>query len=95
MSGEDKAKNKIEDLGGRAKEAVGKVTGDRDTENEGRVDQAKSASKTPARRSRTHSRSKSRPNHRLSRASTTLSLSRAGRSVAEHISRSAQDRYTS
>ncbi|BDB45565.1 MULTISPECIES: CsbD family protein [Mycobacterium] len=45
MSGEDKAKNKIEDLGGRAKEAVGKVTGDRDTENEGRVDQAKSSLK--------------------------------------------------
>jgi uncharacterized protein YjbJ (UPF0337 family) len=45
MSGEDKAKNKIEDLGGRAKEAIGRAAGDRDTENEGRVDQAKSSLK--------------------------------------------------
>jgi uncharacterized protein YjbJ (UPF0337 family) len=42
MSGTDKAKNKIEDLGGKAKEAVGKATGDRSTENEGKGDQAKS-----------------------------------------------------
>jgi len=41
MSGEDKAKNKIEDVAGKAKEGLGKVTGDRDTENEGRTDQAK------------------------------------------------------
>ena len=27
MSAEDKLKNKIEDLGGRAKEAIGKATG--------------------------------------------------------------------
>jgi uncharacterized protein YjbJ (UPF0337 family) len=45
MSGTDKAKNKIEDLGGRAKEAIGKVTGDNDTRNEGRADQAKSSLK--------------------------------------------------
>jgi uncharacterized protein YjbJ (UPF0337 family) len=45
MSNEDKLKNKIEDLGGRAKEAVGKVTGDDDTKNEGRGDQAKSSLK--------------------------------------------------
>ena len=45
MSGADKAKNKIEDLGGRAKEAIGKVTGDPDTKNEGRADQAKSSLK--------------------------------------------------
>lgn len=45
MSATDKAKNKIEDLGGKAKEAVGKVTGDRQTENEGRGDQAKSSLK--------------------------------------------------
>ncbi|MCV7410749.1 general stress protein CsbD [Mycobacterium florentinum] len=45
MSTEDKIKNKIEDLGGQAKEAVGKVTGDDDTKNEGRVDQAKSSLK--------------------------------------------------
>ncbi|ART69360.1 CsbD family protein [Mycobacterium dioxanotrophicus] len=42
MSGIDKAKNKGQELGGKAKEAVGKVTGDKDTENEGKGDQAKS-----------------------------------------------------
>ncbi len=42
MSGMDKAKNKMQDLGGKAKEAVGKATGDRDTENEGKGDQVKS-----------------------------------------------------
>ena len=42
MSTEDKIKNKIEDLGGKAKKAVGKATKDRDTRNEGRADQAKS-----------------------------------------------------
>src|SRR6185312_2429344 len=42
VSGTDKARNKAEELGGKAKEAVGKVTGDRSTENEGRGDQAKS-----------------------------------------------------
>ena len=45
MSSEDKIKNKIEDLGGKAKEAVGKATGDEDTRNEGRGDQAKSSLK--------------------------------------------------
>ncbi len=45
MSGTDKAKNKVEDLGGKAKEAVGKVTGDKSTENEGKGDQAKSSLK--------------------------------------------------
>ncbi|MDT5174743.1 MAG: hypothetical protein QOG37_1994 [Mycobacterium sp.] len=45
MSGEDKVKNKIEDIGGKAKEAVGRVTGDRSTENEGKVDQSKSSLK--------------------------------------------------
>lgn len=45
MSATDKAKNKIEDMGGKAKEAVGKATGDRSTENEGRGDQAKSSLK--------------------------------------------------
>ena len=42
MSGTDKAKNKIDEAGGKAKEAVGKITGDKSTENEGKVDQAKS-----------------------------------------------------
>ena len=42
MGAEDKARNKIDNLGGKAKEGLGKVTGDKDTENEGKVDQAKS-----------------------------------------------------
>ena len=42
MSALDKAKNAVEDLGGKAKEAVGKATGDKSTENEGKGDQAKS-----------------------------------------------------
>jgi uncharacterized protein YjbJ (UPF0337 family) len=45
MSGEDKLKNKIEDIGGKAKEAVGRVTGDRSKENEGKTDQSKSSLK--------------------------------------------------
>jgi uncharacterized protein YjbJ (UPF0337 family) len=42
MSGTDKAKNKAQDLGGKAKEAVGNVTGDKDTRDEGKGDQSKS-----------------------------------------------------
>ena len=42
MSAVDKAKNKLDELGGKAKEAVGKVTGDKSTENEGKRDQTKS-----------------------------------------------------
>lgn len=42
VSATDKAKNKMDELGGKAKEALGKATGDRTTENEGRGDQAKS-----------------------------------------------------
>ena len=45
MSGIDKAKNKVEDLGGHAKETVGRATGDRDTEAEGKSDQAKAGLK--------------------------------------------------
>ena len=45
MSAEDKASNKIDDLGGKAKEGLGKVTGDSGTENEGKLDQAKSSLK--------------------------------------------------
>jgi uncharacterized protein YjbJ (UPF0337 family) len=41
----DKASNKIDDLSGNAKEALGKVTGDKDNENKGKVDQAKSSLK--------------------------------------------------
>jgi uncharacterized protein YjbJ (UPF0337 family) len=42
MSTEDKLKNKIEELGGRAKEAIGKATKNDDTRAEGRADRAKS-----------------------------------------------------
>ena len=45
-------------LGGKAKEEVGKVTGDKSTENEGKGDQTKSNLKDPASRSRTRSKSK-------------------------------------
>ena len=41
----DKASNKVDDVGGKAKEALGKVTGDKSTENEGKFDQAKSSLK--------------------------------------------------
>jgi uncharacterized protein YjbJ (UPF0337 family) len=42
MSATDKAKNAMDDVAGKGKEALGRVTGDRSTENEGRKDQAKS-----------------------------------------------------
>lgn len=42
MSALDKAKNAVEDATGKAKEALGKATGDKSTENEGRKDQASS-----------------------------------------------------
>lgn len=41
MSGMNKAKNKSQKLAGMAKEAIGKATGDKSTENEGKRDQAK------------------------------------------------------
>lgn len=40
MSAVDKMKNAAEDVTGKAKEAVGKATGDHSTEAEGRKDQA-------------------------------------------------------
>jgi len=42
MGAEDKARNKVQNLGGKAKEAAGRLTGDRETEDRGRADQAKS-----------------------------------------------------
>ena len=45
MGAEDKASNKIDNLGGKAKEGLGKLTGDKSTENEGKFDQAKSSLK--------------------------------------------------
>ena len=39
MGANDKISNKLDDMAGKAKEGVGKATGDKDTENEGKVDQ--------------------------------------------------------
>jgi uncharacterized protein YjbJ (UPF0337 family) len=41
MKGVDKVKNAVEDAGGKAKEVVGKATGDHSTEAEGKTDQSK------------------------------------------------------
>jgi uncharacterized protein YjbJ (UPF0337 family) len=41
MSDTDKAKNKVEEVGGKVKEGVGKATGDQSLENQGKVDQTK------------------------------------------------------
>ena len=45
MGANDKISNKLDDMAGKAKEGVGKATGYKDTENEGKVDQAKSSLK--------------------------------------------------
>ena len=42
VSGTDKVKNTVQDVGGKTKQAVGKVTGNTSKEAEGRADQAKS-----------------------------------------------------
>jgi uncharacterized protein YjbJ (UPF0337 family) len=42
MGATDKAKNKVEDIHGKAKEAAGKVTRDRPKEEHGKAKQAKS-----------------------------------------------------
>lgn len=39
MGMDDKIKNSAEDLGGKAKEAAGKVSGDKNVEAEGKADQ--------------------------------------------------------
>lgn len=41
MGGTDKISNAVDDMAGKAKEAVGRLGGDRDTEAEGQADQAK------------------------------------------------------
>jgi uncharacterized protein YjbJ (UPF0337 family) len=38
----DKAKHAVDDAAGKAKEGLGRATGDRSTENEGKADQAES-----------------------------------------------------
>jgi uncharacterized protein YjbJ (UPF0337 family) len=45
MGAHDKVSNKIDDVAGKAKEAVGRATGDHSTESEGKIDQAKSSLK--------------------------------------------------
>ncbi|NLE82010.1 MAG: CsbD family protein [Rhodococcus sp.] len=42
MGAIDKAKNKVEEAAGKAKEKLGQATGDHETEAEGRADQTKS-----------------------------------------------------
>lgn len=41
MSGTDKAKNKLDEMAGKAKEKLGQATDDSSTENEGKADQVK------------------------------------------------------
>lgn len=45
MGATEKASNKIDNVGGKVKETLGKLTGDKHTENKGKVDQAKSSLK--------------------------------------------------
>ncbi len=42
MGNDDKTKNKAEELGGKAKEALGDATGDKDLQAAGQKDQTKS-----------------------------------------------------
>jgi len=49
MGFDDKTSNKVDDIGGKAKEGIGKVTGDDELESEGKTDQAKSSVKEGAR----------------------------------------------
>lgn len=50
MGFDDKGSNKVDDLAGKAKEGIGKVTGDDSMESEGKTDQAKSDVKEDARK---------------------------------------------
>jgi uncharacterized protein YjbJ (UPF0337 family) len=45
MGAHDKVSNKIDDVAGKAKEALGHVTGDDSTKAEGKFDQAKASVK--------------------------------------------------
>jgi uncharacterized protein YjbJ (UPF0337 family) len=45
MGAHEKVSNKIDDAAGKAKEAVGRATGDDDTTAEGKIDQAKASLK--------------------------------------------------
>jgi uncharacterized protein YjbJ (UPF0337 family) len=48
MGAHDKVSNKIDDIAGKAKEGLGKATGDDQTRAEGKLDQAKSSLKDAA-----------------------------------------------
>jgi uncharacterized protein YjbJ (UPF0337 family) len=48
MGAHDKVSNKIDDIAGKAKEGLGKATGDDETRVEGKLDQAKSSLKDAA-----------------------------------------------
>ncbi|WP_114854429.1 CsbD family protein [Brachybacterium sp. YJGR34] len=45
MSTEEKFENTKDKMGGQAKEGLGKLTGDKETETEGKADQAKAGAK--------------------------------------------------
>ncbi len=49
MGFDDKTSNKVDDLGGKAKEGMGKLTDNEKLESEGKTDQAKSSLKEGAR----------------------------------------------
>jgi uncharacterized protein YjbJ (UPF0337 family) len=57
MSAEDNVKNTAETAKGKAKEGVGKATGNESLDAEGHADQAKGTSSRPVKKSRTSSRS--------------------------------------
>jgi uncharacterized protein YjbJ (UPF0337 family) len=48
MGAHDKVSNKIDDIAGKAKEGLGKASGDDETRAEGKLDQAKSSLKDAA-----------------------------------------------
>jgi uncharacterized protein YjbJ (UPF0337 family) len=48
MGAHDKVSNKIDDIAGKAKEGLGKVTNDDKTRTEGKLDQAKASVKDAA-----------------------------------------------
>jgi uncharacterized protein YjbJ (UPF0337 family) len=52
MGTRDKASNKALDLKGKVKETVGKVTGDEDREDEGKVDQTEAALRDSAEKAK-------------------------------------------
>jgi uncharacterized protein YjbJ (UPF0337 family) len=64
VSGMDRAKSTAQDLVGKAKAAVGKATGDKSTENEGRSDQVKANLKDAGEKFK-HAFKKHMPRHRV------------------------------